>query len=79
LFGLEGNLERATQLSSYELFWGDAALLNGELDRYFEVTPEQLRAAVAKYLTPQRKNTVVVKPAQRQTQPPASDQSPSTK
>ncbi len=63
LFGLEGNLDRATQLSNFELFWGDAALLNGELDRYFSVTPDQVRAAVAKYLTPQRQNTVIVMPA----------------
>ena len=78
LFGLEGNLERATQLSNYELFWGDASLLNGELDRYFAVTPSQVRAAVAEYLAPARKNTVIVLPVQPPT-PPSANAIPSPK
>lgn len=72
LFGLEGNLTRATQLSNYELFWGDAALINDELPRFFEVTPEQIRAAVQKYLTPQRRSTVYVYPAAHDAPPTAT-------
>jgi predicted Zn-dependent peptidase len=62
LFGLEGNLQRAMQLGSYELFYGDARLLNEELEHFFAVTPEQVQAAVAKFLTPSRRSTVIVLP-----------------
>lgn len=69
LFSLESNLERATQLANYELFFGDAALLNGELPRYLAVTPDQVKQAAQRYLTVARSNTVFVHP-----QPPASSQ-----
>ncbi len=62
LFGMEGNLTRATQLSNYELFWGDAGLLNTELGNYFEVTSADVQRAVAKYLTRARRSTVYVYP-----------------
>jgi zinc protease len=62
LFNLEGNLSRSEELSSAELFWGDANVLNGEVDRYAAVTVEQVKAAVAKYFTPQRRSTVWIMP-----------------
>ncbi len=62
LFGLEGNLDRATKLAEFELFWGDAALLNTELARYLDVTAQQVQQAVSKFLTPARRSTVVVLP-----------------
>lgn len=62
VFGLQDNISRAQQLANYELFYGDAAILNGELDRYLAVTTEQVRAATEKYLTPTNKTVVVVKP-----------------
>lgn len=62
LFNLESNLPRSEELSSAELFWGDANVLNGEVDRYAAVTAEQVQAAVAKYITPQRRSTVWVMP-----------------
>jgi predicted Zn-dependent peptidase len=63
LFGLEGNQARATQLSAFELFYGDANLLNGELLRYRAVTAERIRDAVQKYLTTKRRTQVTVVPA----------------
>jgi len=63
LFGLEGNMSRATQLANYELFWGDAKLLGAELESYFAVTPEQIQSAIKKYLSPEKTSTVVVRPA----------------
>lgn len=63
LFNLESNLPRSEELSSAELFWGDANVLNTEVDRYAAVTAEQVKAAVAKYVTPQRRSTVWVTPA----------------
>jgi len=69
LFGLESNLPRSTQLSAYELFWGDANGLNEEVDRYAAVTAERVRDAVATYLTPRSSSTVFVKP--KASEPPA--------
>lgn len=62
LFGLEGNMERATQLSNYELFYGDARLLNEELKHYFAVTPAQIQRVARDYLGVAKSTTVVVRP-----------------
>jgi predicted Zn-dependent peptidase len=62
LFGLEGNQARAMQLANYELFYGDAGLLNTEVDHYLKVSPEDVKNAVARYLGAARSNTVVVRP-----------------
>jgi zinc protease len=64
LFGLASNYSRAAQLAKYELFWGDAGLLNGELDRYLAVTKEDVSRVVAKYLVPNRRTRIEVKPGQ---------------
>jgi zinc protease len=63
LFNLESNLPRAEELSSAELFWGDANVLNTQVEEYEAVTAERVKDAVAKYLTPQRRSTVWVSPA----------------
>jgi zinc protease len=47
----------AESLANYEMYFGDANLINTELDRYRKVTREDLRAAAQKYL---RKNSRVV-------------------
>jgi zinc protease len=60
--GLESNHARAERLAEFELYWGDAALLNDELDRYLAVTSEDVSKAVAKYLTAARRSRVEVKP-----------------
>ncbi len=74
LFNLEGNLERSEQLGSFELFWGDANELNNEVVHYGDVTQAQVKAAVAKYLTPQRRSTVIVLPSASAPVGPASPQ-----
>jgi zinc protease len=63
LFGLEGNEARASHLGTHELYWGDAGLLEKELDRLLAVSAEQVRKAVAQYLTPAHLNEVLVEPA----------------
>jgi predicted Zn-dependent peptidase len=60
--GLASNYARAAQLARYELYWGDAAKLNGELDRYLAVTKDDVSRVVAKYLVPERRSRVEVKP-----------------
>ena len=62
LFGLASNYQRAAELARYEVYWGDAGLLNSELDRYLAVTKEDVSRVVAKYLVPNRRSRVEVKP-----------------
>ena len=50
LFGLQANIARALSLAEFEGERGDAKLLLSEADRLTEVTAEDVRAAVAKYL-----------------------------
>jgi zinc protease len=62
LFGLQSNLQRATKLGQYELFWGDARLLNAEPPNYFAVTKEDIKRVMAKYIIPARRSLVEVRP-----------------
>jgi zinc protease len=64
LFGLSSNNARAAQLARFEVYWGDAALLNTELDRYLAVTKEDVSRVIAKYLVPSHRCRVEVKPGQ---------------
>ncbi len=63
LFGLQANLSRAMSLATFEGHHGDASLLVTEPDRYLEVTAEDVRAAVAKYLVRAKVAHVRVIPA----------------
>jgi predicted Zn-dependent peptidase len=72
LFGLEGNMDRATQLSNYELYYGDARLLGEELKYYFAVTPDQIQKAAQKYLGADKSSTVVVQPMNAASGPQAN-------
>jgi predicted Zn-dependent peptidase len=47
---------RAKNLARYHMFYGDANLINTELDRYFAVKREDLQRVAKKYLTPERTN-----------------------
>jgi predicted Zn-dependent peptidase len=47
---LQSSLTRAQQIAEFALYDGDPTLFNTETQRYLEVTPEQIKAAVAKYL-----------------------------
>ncbi|HEY2513662.1 MAG TPA: pitrilysin family protein [Polyangiaceae bacterium] len=72
LFGLASNYARAEQLATFEMLWGDAALLNGELDQYLAVTKEDVSRVVAKYLVPNHTSRVEVKPAASDETKPAA-------
>jgi zinc protease len=65
LLGLQSNIARAQALARFELDRGDADLLNRELDRYLAVTRADIKRVVAKYLAPDRRSLVEVKPGQR--------------
>ena len=46
----QSSLARAQTLAEFALYDGDPNLINTELDEFLAVTPEQIRAAVGKYL-----------------------------
>ncbi len=65
LFGLQSNYARAQELAEFELYRGDARLLNAELDKYTAVTKEDVARAVTKYLATTRRSVVEVKPGEK--------------
>jgi zinc protease len=65
LLGLQSNFARAQQLAEFELYRGDAALLNAELDRYLAVSKDDIKRVVGTYLTPARRSLVEVKPGEK--------------
>ncbi len=69
VMGLQSNLERADRIAQFELFRGDANLVNLELGRYLSVTAEDIRRVVGKYLTKARRSRVEDKPAPPEAKP----------
>jgi zinc protease len=63
LFGLQSNFARAQQVAEFELYWGDADLLLGELDKYRAVTKQDITRVAAQYLKPETRSRIEVKPA----------------
>jgi len=49
---------RAAALAHYEQWFGDASMIESELDRYREVTLEDVRRAARVYLAPERRNVL---------------------
>ena len=60
---LEKNLGRAMFLSEYELYDGDANLINTELDKYMAVTDQDIIKVAKKYFTRHNRNVITVYPA----------------
>jgi len=60
--GLERNFSKAQHLAEYWLYWGDANLVNTELDAYLAVTKAEIQAAAAKYLVSINRTVVDVLP-----------------
>ena len=66
---LESALGRARLLAQYQNFDGRPDWINTELDQYMAVTPERMRAAANKYLTPERRAVLEIIPAPKETAP----------
>jgi zinc protease len=62
ILGLQSNFARAQKLAEFELYRGDANLINLELGRYLSVTADDVRRVVAKYLTHARRSRVEDRP-----------------
>jgi zinc protease len=63
ILGLQTNFARAQQIAEHELFFGDANLINSDVDHYLAVTAADVSRVVARYLTPEHRTRVLVKPA----------------
>ncbi len=63
IFGLQRNLERAQTLAEYELYWGDAELVRGELARYMAVQSDDIRRVAAQYFSTSGRTVLDVVPA----------------
>ncbi len=64
---LQSSLRRAMLLGQYELLDGNPDLINTELQEFLKVTSEQIRAAAAKYCTPERRFTLEIVPGKAET------------
>jgi zinc protease len=63
--GLQTALGRALELAEFSLFDGDPALVNSELNRYFAVSPEQVRDAARRLFTESNEAALFIRPAKQ--------------
>jgi predicted Zn-dependent peptidase len=63
VFGLQTTLQRAKHLAEFELYFGDASLLRGELNRYLQVTAEEVQQVAARYLVANNRTVLDTLPA----------------
>ncbi len=61
--GRQSTLYRAQRLAEFALYDGDPHLLNAEMERYLAVTPEDIKAAVARHLLTDNHSLMEVVPA----------------
>jgi zinc protease len=61
---LDSNLSTAVMLGKYEVLWGDASLINSEVERFLAVTPQDIIAVAKKYLVKERRTVLDVLPPQ---------------
>ncbi len=64
VFGLQSNMSRARQLAEYEMYFGDAALVRTELDRYLAVTREDVQRVAGRYFDASHRTVLDVLPTQ---------------
>ncbi|MCB9620908.1 MAG: insulinase family protein [Sandaracinus sp.] len=63
VFGLQSNMSRARQLAEYEMYYGDAALVRSELERYLAVTREDVQRVARQYFDATNRTVLDVMPA----------------
>jgi predicted Zn-dependent peptidase len=72
VFALQSNLQRAMHLAEFEVYWGDANLLNREADRYLAVTLDDVKRVAGQYFAPTNRTVLDVVPAKAPEQQPAA-------
>ncbi len=70
--GLKTIFGKAEAIAMNEILFGDYSQLFTDLQKYQAVTAQDIQAAAAKYLTPQRSIVAVVKPMKQPKTPPPS-------
>ena len=68
--GLQTTFNRARLLGVYEMFDGDANLINSDLENYMKVTREQVRDVAQRYLQTERRAVLEIVPAPAQEEKP---------
>jgi zinc protease len=68
LDGLEPTLQRAILLANYDVMAHDPAFFSKDLARYRAVKPDQIKTSVAKYLKPNARVTLTIRPGKKPTQ-----------
>jgi zinc protease len=61
---VDNNLSLAVMLGKYELLWGDAGLVNSEVDRFAAVTNDDIMKAAKTYLVQKSRTVLEVLPAE---------------
>jgi zinc protease len=61
----QSSISRARQIAEYALYDGEPELVNTELENYLQVTAEQIKSAVHKYLNTDNRSELDVIPAQK--------------
>jgi len=59
----QSSMSRAQQIAEFALYDGDPKLINSELEELLAVTPDQIKAAVAKYLNTDNRALLDIVPA----------------
>jgi zinc protease len=72
VFGLQSNMSRAMRLAEYEMYWGDANLIRGELDRYLAVTVDDVRRVAGQYFDATNRTVLDVLPTPPDSAEPAA-------
>lgn len=60
---LQSSLHRAQLLGRYELLDGQPELINTDLENFLAVTPAQIQDVAKRYLTPERRTVLEIRPA----------------
>lgn len=66
---LQTNLSRASTFGEYEVVYGDARTVVTDLERVLAVTPQQVRRAMERYVTPSNQILMRILPSTQQAQP----------
>jgi len=61
----QSSLGRAQAIAEYALYDGDPTLVNTQLEELLRITPEQIKATVAKYLNTENRALLDVVPAEK--------------